>query len=244
MAQFITQLDETNYDFPPVELALRDPDGLLAIGGDLSPARLVNAYRSGIFPWFSDDDPLLWWSPDPRCVFDISEYQYAKSAKKHLKRVPFSITLNHAFSEVVAACAAPRGSQNGTWILPEMAEAYAELHRQGVAHSIEVWHQQQLVGGLYGVCCGRQFSGESMFYRKSEASKIALTALITILKETEARWIDCQLPNPHLLSLGAKIISRKEYIAQLEKEIEHDLGREFWAPKALTHQVYSYVGLN
>ncbi|RCU52427.1 leucyl/phenylalanyl-tRNA--protein transferase [Corallincola holothuriorum] len=244
MTQFITELDPTNYAFPPTEQALQDPNGLLAIGGDLSAERLRRAYQSGIFPWFSEDEPLLWWSPDPRCVFEIETFRTPRSLRKSLRRSGFTISVNQAFDQVIQGCAAPRVTESGTWIVPEMALAYNQLHRQGVAHSIEIWHENALVGGLYGVCSGRQFSGESMFFRMTDASKVALIALISIMHGTGAKWIDCQVTNPHLTSLGAIEVSRADYIEQLNMEICYNTDNTLWQPRNITHQVFDYVGLS
>ncbi|GAA5215148.1 leucyl/phenylalanyl-tRNA--protein transferase [Corallincola platygyrae] len=244
MTQFLTELDTATTIFPPTEYALSEPNGLLAIGGDLSADRLKRAYQSGIFPWFSEEDPLLWWSPDPRCVFDIASFRVSRSLKKSLRRCGYTISVNRAFDEVVAGCAGPREQESGTWILPEMAHAYGELHRQGAAHSIEVWAGETLVGGLYGVCSGRQFSGESMFFRQTDASKVALTGLVALLHSTGARWIDCQIANPHLISLGAIEVPRKQYIEQLNLEICTVLPEEHWVARDITGLVSDYAGIN
>ncbi|MDI5986993.1 leucyl/phenylalanyl-tRNA--protein transferase [Halomonas sp. M4R5S39] len=203
--------------FPPVEQALRDPDGLLAIGGDLSPAWLLAAYRRGIFPWYSDDQPILWWSPDPRMVLFPHEIRVRRSLAKRLRNGGFRVTADAAFGEVIATCAGPREGQPGTWITDAMREAYARLHALGVAHSVEVWRDGRLVGGLYGVALGPVFFGESMFSREPDASKVALVHLARAMQDGGGRLIDCQMHTSHLASLGARDIARAEFIGYLEK---------------------------
>ena len=197
--------------FPPLEKALRQPNGLLAVGGDLSPERILLAYRHGIFPWFNEDDPVLWWSPDPRMVLVPSEFIVSHSLKKILRSGKFEMRFDSAFTEVMAACAAPREGQAGTWIHPEMIAAYTELHRLGYAHSVETWCDGELVGGLYGMSIGKLFFGESMFSRRSNASKIALARLCQQLDLWGVGLIDCQMHTPHLASLGARVIPRVEF---------------------------------
>jgi len=200
----VFQLNHSCY-FPPPELARED--GLLAVGGDLAPARLLLAYRSGIFPWYSAGEPILLWSPDPRCVLFLEEFHLPARAGRLLRQERFSITLDTAFTQVIAGCAAHRpGKPPGTWITTEMAEAYCELHRLGHAHSVEYWHNGRLAGGLYGIALGGIFFGESMFSRVSGASKIALACLVTLLRRWGFTLIDCQVDNPHLVSLGARSI--------------------------------------
>ncbi|MDR2689804.1 MAG: leucyl/phenylalanyl-tRNA--protein transferase [Azoarcus sp.] len=206
--------------FPPLSTALRDPNGLLCAGGGLSVERLLAAYRRGIFPWFSAGEPLLWWSPDPRMVLFPAEFKPSRSLRRELKK-PYRIRLDHDFSAVIHACAhTPRRDQNGTWIVDKMKQAYLRLHERGWAHSVEVWEEdaatQTLIGGLYGVAIGRMFFGESMFTRKSNASKIAIAHLIRYLETHEFGMIDCQMHTPHLASLGAREIPRDEFIARLE----------------------------
>ena len=203
--------------FPPVEHALRDPDGLLAVGGDLSPAWLLAAYRRGIFPWYSDDQPILWWSPDPRMVLFPHEIRVRRSLAKRLRNGGFRTTANAAFEAVISACAGPRAGQPGTWITDAMREAYGRLHALGVAHSVEVWRGERLVGGLYGVALGPVFFGESMFSREPDASKIALVHLARAMQDDGGRLIDCQMHTTHLASLGARDIARAEFIGYLEK---------------------------
>jgi leucyl/phenylalanyl-tRNA--protein transferase len=207
--------------FPPVAQAMRQPNGLLAAGGDLTPARLLDAYRHGIFPWFSEGDPILWWSPDPRMVLFPAEFRISHSLQKTLRRGHYEVRIDSAFEQVMRACASPREGQNGTWIQEEMVEAYVRLHHLGHAHSFETWMQGELVGGLYGVGIGRMFYGESMFSRKTDASKIALAHLAAQLKIWNFGMIDCQMNTPHLASLGAREIPRTEFIARLQELIHY-----------------------
>jgi leucyl/phenylalanyl-tRNA--protein transferase len=195
-----------------VELALRDPNGLLAAGGDLSPERLLDAYARGIFPWFGDDDPLLWWSPDPRMVLAAGDLRISRSLRRVLQSGRFHVTMDTAFAEVMAGCAEPRPGQDGTWITPEIADAYARLATLGFAHSVEAWSDGTLAGGLYGVAIGRMFFGESMFSRVSDASKVALVHLVRQLERWGLPIIDCQMSTPHLASLGARDIARTDFV--------------------------------
>lgn len=201
--------------FPSVELATRD--GLLAVGGDLSAERLLEAYRHGIFPWYNQGQPILWWSPDPRAVLFPKRINVSHSLRKTARSGKFHVTFDQCFVEVMRACAAPRRKQptGGTWITPAMLDAYAELHRRGYAHSVETWQQGQLAGGLYGVALGGAFCGESMFSRASDASKLALLFLARQLQRWDYAFIDCQLPSDHLASMGAEPISRRDYLALL-----------------------------
>ena len=202
--------------FPPAESALRQPDGLLAIGGDLSPQRLLNAYRHGIFPWYSEGQPILWWTPDPRMVFRTDRVHLSARFRRQLRRNTWQVRADTAFAQVVAACAdTPRPGQDGTWITDAMLSAYVELHRLGHAHSVEVFDQDRLVGGLYGVAMGRMFFGESMYSGESGGSRIALAALAHRLHAWGWPLIDAQVANPHLLSLGAESWPRAEFLAQV-----------------------------
>jgi len=203
--------------FPPLESALVDPNGLLAAGADLSPARLLNAYRRGIFPWFGVGEPILWWSPEPRMVLFPGEFKVSRALAKRLRNAAYTVRVDHAFDAVVAACAAPRPNQAGTWITPAMCAAYIRLHRLGYAHSVETWIDAELAGGLYGVAIGRVFYGESMFSRRTDASKIALAHLVAQLMRWEFELIDCQMHTAHLASLGARPIPRAEFAARLER---------------------------
>jgi len=206
-------------NFPDVAEALDEPAGLLAGGGDLSPERLVEAYRRGIFPWYSPGQPVLWWSPDPREVLFPDEFHVSRSLQRQLRRAPFRITENQAFAQVVSACAEPRDAMGGTWITPEMQSAYCELHRLGVAHSIEVWSADALVGGMYGVRSGAVFCGESMFSRRSNASKAVLAWLAGVAPERGIRLIDCQMPSAHLRSLGSRPLPRAQFLEWLQPGI-------------------------
>ncbi|HEY6360456.1 MAG TPA: leucyl/phenylalanyl-tRNA--protein transferase [Vicinamibacterales bacterium] len=203
--------------FPPVEGALREPNGLLAAGGDLSPERLVDAYARGIFPWFGDDDPLLWWSPDPRMVLFVGEVHLSRSLRRVLKSDRFTVTLDRAFADVMAGCAAPRANESSTWITGGMVEAYTVLARRGLAHSVETWADGCLVGGLYGVALGRMFYGESMFSRRTDASKVALVTLSRQLERWGFEMIDCQMSTDHLASLGAREIPRLAFLERMRR---------------------------
>ncbi|CAG0927813.1 MAG: Leucyl/phenylalanyl-tRNA--protein transferase [Rhodocyclaceae bacterium] len=196
--------------FPPVETALRRPNGLLCAGADLSPDRLLAAYRRGIFPWYSEGEPILWWSPDPRMVLLPEEVKISRSLMKALRRGAYEVRLDTAFAEVIRACAGPRRDQDGTWITPEMQQAYVRLHEMGHAHSVETWIDGTLAGGLYGIALGRAFYGESMFSRVTDASKIALAHLARYLERLGFAVIDCQMKTAHLASLGAREIRRGE----------------------------------
>ncbi|QWP75510.1 leucyl/phenylalanyl-tRNA--protein transferase [Lysobacter sp. K5869] len=201
--------------FPPGDRALDDPDGLLAVGGDLSPARLLNAYRAGVFPWPSEGYPLLWWCPDPRTVFRTDAVHLASRFRRDLRRSGWTVRADTAFETVIAACAAaPRPGQDGTWIVPEMIEAYTRMHRLGHAHSVEVFDGEALVGGIYGIAIGRMFYGESMFSAVSGGSKAALAALARRLHGWGRPLLDAQVENPHLLSLGAVSMPRAQFLAE------------------------------
>lgn len=203
--------------FPPVAHALDEPDGLLAAGADLSPRRLIAAYCQGIFPWFNAGDPILWWSPDPRIVLAPREFHVSHSLKKRLAQRRFAVTADTAFAAVLDACATPRPDEGGTWLTPPMKAAYLELHQQGRAHSIEVWMDGMLAGGVYGVALGRMFFGESMFSRRTDASKIALAYLAAQLVRWDFPWIDCQLETGHLRSLGAVPMPRLRFIKEVAR---------------------------
>ena len=203
--------------FPPADQALDDPPGLLAVGGDLRPERLLAAYRQGIFPWFDDDSPILWWSPDPRMVLVPEQVHISRSLRKVLRRQTCCVTMDSAFDEVIHHCADLRQQTQGTWITDDMQLAYRELHQLGFAHSVEVWQDQRLVGGLYGIALGRMFFGESMFSLADNASKIAFTALCRQLEQWRFELIDCQMPTEHLSSLGARPMPRSEFLLQLAR---------------------------
>ncbi|MDP2026364.1 leucyl/phenylalanyl-tRNA--protein transferase [Sulfuriferula sp.] len=203
-------------DFPPLAQALSDPAGLLAAGGDLSPARLIAAYRQGIFPWYNAGDPILWWSPDPRMVLLPDELRVPRSLVKLMRRQPYEIRVDSAFRAVMTACAQPRAGQAGTWINADIIDAYTQLHTLGVAHSVEAWQDGVLVGGLYGIALGRAFYGESMFARAPDASKIAFVHLVRQLQRWQFGMIDCQMNTAHLARFGAREIPRADFIARLE----------------------------
>lgn len=204
---------EPDAPFPPVEQALRQPDGLLAVGGDLSPQRLLNAYRHGIFPWYSQGQPILWWSPDPRTMFATDAVRLGSKFRRGLRRSPWEVRADTAFAEVIRACAeSPRRGQRGTWITPEMRAAYGEMHAIGHAHSFEVFDGDRLVGGIYGVAVGRMFFGESMFSAVSGGSKVALAALAFRLRAWGFPLIDAQVENDHLLGLGARLWPRARFL--------------------------------
>ena len=201
--------------FPDIGSAFDTPDGLLAAGGDLSEKRLLYAYRHGIFPWFDDGQPILWWSPDPRCIIRPNEFYLSRRLRRYLRQSGFEISFNTAFSEVISKCAEDRAGQQGTWITAEMTDAYSHLHRQGWAHSVEVWSEGVLSGGLYGLAIGRAFFGESMFSRHSNASKAAMLALCRLLVKADFTVLDCQVESPHLLGLGATLMPRAEFATML-----------------------------
>jgi len=196
---------------------MTDPDGLLAVGGDLSPQRLIAAYQQGIFPWFSHDQPILWWSPNPRLLLFPERLHVSRSLKKFCRSSTWQITFDQAFEHVMRACSDPRAGQNGTWITEDMVNAYLQLHQMGIAHSIECWDEDELIGGLYGVCLGKVFFGESMFSRRSNASKFAFVSFIEQFKQWGGKLVDCQVTTNHLLSLGAENVSRREFSTLLHK---------------------------
>ncbi|WP_269519563.1 leucyl/phenylalanyl-tRNA--protein transferase [Alteromonas sp. BMJM2] len=240
---------ENDAPFPAVHEALAEPNGLLAFGGDLSPQRLFSAYSQGIFPWFSDDEPLLWWSPDPRAIIELDDFCVSKSLKKLVRQRKYTVTLNHAFDKVIDTCSAiPRvtqsgsGTSNETWITDDMKAAYSQLHGLGIAHSVEVWENEQLVGGLYGVGIGKVYCGESMFHKKSNASKLAMVALVEHMRSQNMAFIDCQLPTDHLASLGACAVTREDFIKKLNENNQTvatngELCSEYlehWRPRVIT----------
>ncbi len=213
--------------FPPPDHA--EPDGLLAVGGDLSSERLLLAYRLGIFPWYNEGQPILWWSPDPRLVLKPKEFLISRRLRQTINKGTFQVTLDRAFAKVIEGCAtSPRKGQHGTWITPEMREAYIRLHRQGFAHSSESWFEGEVVGGIYGVSLGRAFFGESMFFRKTDASKVALAFLVERLKKWDFHMLDAQVATRHLQSLGAKEIPRKLFLKELEGALRMPTIRGNW----------------
>lgn len=201
--------------FPPVHLAMRDPNGLLAIGGDLSVARLLRAYTQGIFPWYNPDEPILWWSPEPRAVIDPGALHVSRSLARRVQRADYAVSFDRAFVDVLDACAASRATSRGTWLGEDMKRAYLALHHQQHAHSVEVWREGRLIGGLYGVALGRVFFGESMFSRADDGSKIAMHWLCAQLAAWDFRLLDCQIGSPHLATLGAREIPRAQFMAEL-----------------------------
>jgi len=211
-------LDHT-LNFPNPHNAFEEPDGLLAAGGDLSVERVIAAYRAGIFPWFSDDQPILWWSPNPRCVLKPEQAYVSKSLRKHIRKANITLSFDTQFETVIRYCAR-LDSDEGTWITPEMEEAYIQLHYEGIAHSVEVWEDGELTGGLYGLAIGRCFFGESMFSLKPNSSKVAFTSLCKQLHQWNYALVDCQVENPHLLSLGATTLDRSEFLSILKENID------------------------
>ena len=216
----LTWLQRDELSFPPLEKAMREPNGLLAAGGDLSPARLLAAYRHGCFPWYQDGQPLLWWSPDPRTVLYPDELHVSRSLRKKMRQGVFTVTFDQAFKDVIEGCAGPRDYSDGTWITTPMQDAYIELHRLGAAHSVEVWQNDQLVGGLYGLAMGQLFFGESMFSRTTDASKAGFVTLVERLKEWGFKLIDCQMPTEHLASFGSRSIPRHVFAETLDKYLD------------------------
>jgi leucyl/phenylalanyl-tRNA--protein transferase len=223
--------------FPPLTSALKEPNGLLAVGGDLSPRRLLAAYRHGIFPWYSEGDPILWWSPDPRMVLFPAELRVTRSLAKTLRNASYEVRFDTAFDDVMRGCAAPRVGQPGTWITAEMRAAYGRLHELGYAHSAETWIDGELAGGLYGVAIGRMFFGESMFTRRRDASKIAFVHLVEHLRAAEYALIDCQMHTEHLASLGARALPRREFARRLKDLVDYDRPPGRWqSPPARTQR--------
>lgn len=222
--------DDETAGFPPVNRALAEPDGLLAVGGTLSPRRLITAYEHGVFPWYAEGQPVLWWSPDPRAVLFPTELRLSRSLRRRRRNAGFETRLDSDFATVIRECSAPRDAGDGTWLTPEMIAAYTQLHALGLAHSVESWLDGELVGGLYGVRLGRVFFGESMFSRAPDASKIALARLIDEAQARGIVLIDCQIASPHLQSLGSRSIPRAEFIALLAQHCRpHQPGS--WAPE-------------
>jgi leucyl/phenylalanyl-tRNA--protein transferase len=225
---------EADSPFPPLQSALRSPNGLLAAGGNLSPERLLAAYRQGVFPWYSEGDPILWWSPDPRMVLIPEEFKISRSLAKTLRNKPYEIRFDTAFAEVLSDCAQARPDQPGTWITAEMREAYHRLHRLGHAHSVETWIDGKLSGGLYGVAIGAMFFGESMYTHTRDASKIAFAALVHLCTKQGIRLIDCKMHTSHLASLGAREIPRSEFSRRLVELINYARPAGLW-----THAGYA-----
>jgi leucyl/phenylalanyl-tRNA--protein transferase len=227
---------ERDTPFPPIRSALKSPNGLLAAGGDLSPERLLEGYRRGIFPWFSPGDPILWWSPDPRTVLYPREFRVSRSLSKVLRNRSYEVRFDSAFEQVISGCAAPRRGEAGTWITSEMVAAYGELHRLGHAHSVETWIDGALAGGLYGVALGSVFFGESMFSLARDASKLALAALVAHLEPAGFGLIDCQMRTRHLESLGARQIPRKQFSSLLSELIHYPRPPGSWSGASFVHE--------
>lgn len=228
------------HEFPPLATALSEPNGLLAVGGDLAPERLLAAYRRGIFPWYSPGEPILWWSPDPRMVLFPAEFKVSRSLGRTLRRGGYEVRLDTAFARVIAACAqTPRRGQHGTWIVPEMQAAYRRLHELGLAHSVETWVDGELVGGLYGIALGRMFYGESMFSWRSDASKIAVAHLARYLERLGFGMVDCQMHTTHLASLGAREIPRDDFIARLDALVAAGPAPGSWPAADASHLWHS-----
>lgn len=216
--------------FPALDQALEEPNGLIAVGGCLSPQRILNAYRCGIFPWFNDDEPILWWSPNPRLVLFPAHLNISRSLRKTLRKQCFEIRYDSAFSTVIRACAAPRNEDGGTWITSDMHLAYNQLHELGIAHSFEAWQDGELVGGLYGIAIGQVFFGESMFHRKTDASKVVLVHSVQQLSQWGYQLIDCQVSSDHLLSLGAEEIPRRQFASYLDQLCRLQPDISAWQP--------------
>jgi leucyl/phenylalanyl-tRNA--protein transferase len=221
--------------FPSVGLALHEPNGLLAIGGCLSPPRIINAYQQGIFPWYNPGEPILWWSPNPRLVLFPGHLNISRSLQKTLRQQRFSVSFDQAFDEVIAHCAMPRDYGSGTWITDEMTDAYRALHRLGVAHSVEAWQDGELAGGLYGLAIGQVFFGESMFHRQTDASKVAFVTLARQLQNWGYQLIDCQVHSDHLASLGAEQIGRRRFTDLLKKLCEKPVNPTAWQTQPIIY---------
>lgn len=223
----LTWLQRDSLNFPPLSKALREPNGLLAAGGDLSADRLIQAYRHGCFPWYQEGQPILWWSPDPRTVLFPHELHISRSLHKVLRQARYQVTFDQAFAAVIQACAAPREYADGTWITTDMQHAYLQLHKRGIAHSVEVWRDGELVGGLYGLAMGQLFFGESMFSRADNASKVGFAALVEHLKTWGFVLIDCQMPTQHLHSFGARAIARADFSDYLKCHLDQPSGADW-----------------
>ena len=219
--------------FPPADMAHTDPNGLLAFGGDLSAKRLLLAYSSGIFPWFSQAEPIMWWSPDPRGLLPLDNFKCSKSLKKFARNCKYHITINNVFDQVIDICATIPRNDSGTWITDDMVNAYKNLHKLGHAHSVEVWSEDILVGGLYGIIVGKVFCGESMFHKVTNASKIAMLSLVELLKSQDAEFIDCQMQNPHLASLGCIEVTRARFLTMLQQQSQQSFKKDVWQPQTL-----------
>jgi leucyl/phenylalanyl-tRNA--protein transferase len=234
MSQTVHYLDSESLAFPPTQQALTVPNGLIAIGGDLSPQRLVSAYEQAIFPWFNAGEPIMWWSPSPRAIIPVNQIKINRTLTKFIKKNPYQVTLNKDFDQVISNCAHAPSRKEGTWIVKDMKLAYMRLHELGYAHSIEVWQHNELVGGLYGVAINGFFSGESMFYKKNNASKVALISLAELLKTIGVSFIDCQILNPFLDDMGCIEIDRDSFTQLQQVAITKIVPKDFWYSKVLT----------
>lgn len=233
MQKALPWLEQESLNFPPPNSALSDPNGLLAIGGDLSLQRLIKAYSLGIFPWYNKEQPILWWCPTPRAIIQTDKLIINKTTRKFLKKTDYTVSINCAFEQVIDHCADAPFRKDGTWITDEMKQAYINLFKAGYAQSVEIWHQQELIGGLYGIAINGYFSGESMFYKKDNASKLALITLNQLLKSEKITFIDCQIENPFLNSMGCIEISREQFIAIKNNAIKMTLPENFWQPRVI-----------
>ncbi|MDO6705784.1 leucyl/phenylalanyl-tRNA--protein transferase [Photobacterium sp. 1_MG-2023] len=233
MALYLPELDPVDLQFPHPDTALDDPNGLLAFGGDLSIRRLIQAYQQGIFPWYAEGEPLLWWSPTPRAVIVPDQFKPSKSLKKFYRKSGYQVTLNHACHQVIEQCAFSRGA-DATWITPAMIQAYKDLHDRGHCHSVEVWQDSQLIGGLYGISVGAVFCGESMFSLADNASKIALWQFCEHFSAHQGQLVDCQIMNPHLASLGAQELPRDAFLKSLAHMKCAILTADCYTPQLIT----------
>ncbi|XQW86861.1 leucyl/phenylalanyl-tRNA--protein transferase [Thalassotalea piscium] len=233
MTQTLPWLSQDSLEFPPYNSALSDPNGLLAVGGDLSSQRIIKAYSLGIFPWYNDGEPILWWCPTPRAIIPTQKLVINKTTRKFLRKTHYTVSLNCAFEEVIEYCADAPFRKEGTWITEEMKQAYINLHQLGYAHSIEIWHDDQLIGGLYGVAINGYFSGESMFYIKDNASKLALITLNHLLSVVGVNIIDCQIKNPFLTAMGCIEVSRELFMTLKADAKAIDIPTNFWQPRSI-----------
>ncbi|WP_394191181.1 leucyl/phenylalanyl-tRNA--protein transferase [Pseudoalteromonas atlantica] len=234
MTKQLYQLSQNHFNFPDPQHALDDPDGLLAVGGCLSVSRLKSAYSQGVFPWFSEYEPIMWWSPSERGIIEFADFHVSKSLRKHLRKHPVTVTINTAFDEVIEACQQQRIDAEGTWITDDMLNAYKQAHLDSLAHSVEVWDNGSLVGGLYGIMQTGVFCGESMFHHQTNCSKLAMWALVNWLKRHNAHFIDCQLENPYLMSLGEKVVPRADFLTKLEQAASYKIPATMWQAQELT----------
>ncbi|MBQ4832503.1 leucyl/phenylalanyl-tRNA--protein transferase [Pseudoalteromonas sp. MMG010] len=233
MTHQLYQLNVNDIRFPDPQHALNSPDGLLAVGGDLSVERLKEAYHNGIFPWFSDCEPIMWWSPSERAIIELADFHVSKSLRKQLKKSPVKVTINTAFEQVISECINQRIDNEGTWITEQMKQAYCNAHRCEIAHSLEVWRDNKLVAGLYGIMQCGVFCGESMFHRETNCSKLAMWALVNYLQKHNVHFIDCQLENPYLMSLGAVVIPRSDFLDKLAKAKNYTMSSNMWKSQEL-----------